>query len=79
MLNELGRANLIARTLVVGGPLLVAQALTSDRRATRILRWVLVGLTLATLVVCRSWGGWIAVALTGVFWVALTYGRRCAT
>jgi tetratricopeptide (TPR) repeat protein len=79
MLNELGRANLIARTLVVGGPLLVALAWTCRRRVLRAMIWVLGGAGVLVLAACRSWGGWIAVAVTALFLIVLLAGRRCAS
>ena len=39
---------------------------------------MLFGLGLGALAACRSWGGWIAVALTGGFVAAVQYGPHCA-
>lgn len=77
LINELGRSNLIARTLLAGGPLLVALALTARRRAQRALYWGLAGLALAVLAACRSWGGWVGVALTGACVAVVRFGGPC--
>jgi tetratricopeptide (TPR) repeat protein/O-antigen ligase len=75
-LTELGRANLIARTLIVGVPLLVAQAITSAHRPRRVLWWGLSGPALLVFVTCRSWGGWVGVGVTCGFVGILVYGKR---
>ena len=75
-LTELGRANLIARTLMVGAPLLIAQAIASTRRTRRILWWGLSALALLAFVTCQSWGGWIGLGVTCAFAVILQYGQR---
>lgn len=75
-LAELGRANLIARTLLVGVPISVALATTATRRGWRMLWWALNALALAVFATCQSWGGMIALALTVAFAGILARGAR---
>jgi tetratricopeptide (TPR) repeat protein/O-antigen ligase len=75
-LSELGRANLIARTLLIGVPVLIAQAAAATGRVWRILGWTLSALGLLIFAACQSWGGWIGFGVICVFAGILTYGHR---
>jgi tetratricopeptide (TPR) repeat protein len=77
-LNELGRANLVARTLMVGAPLVFAFARASARRRERFLWWALALLMVFTFVASRSWGAWVGVAITLFVGIALLAEQRWA-
>jgi tetratricopeptide (TPR) repeat protein/O-antigen ligase len=75
-LNELGRANLLSRSLTVGAPLLIALAKTTPDRKPRSLWWGLVASALIVFLACRSWTGWIGAGIACAFAASLGFGRR---
>jgi tetratricopeptide (TPR) repeat protein len=61
-MTELGRANLIARSLVTGMPLLAAQAGAAKKTGAAVL-WSLLAIGIAVLIPCKSWAGWLGLGL----------------
>jgi tetratricopeptide (TPR) repeat protein/O-antigen ligase len=74
--NELGRANLLSRSLIVGAPLLIALAKTVTDRKLRNLWWGLAASALVVFLACRSWTGWIGASVACAFVGFLGFGKR---
>jgi tetratricopeptide (TPR) repeat protein/O-antigen ligase len=74
-ITELGGANLIARTLIAGLPVVVALALSSARK---VGWWILTALALVAFVTCHSWGGWVSAVLTALIVLAIWRKEKLA-
>ncbi|MFC2036375.1 tetratricopeptide repeat protein [Chloroflexota bacterium] len=75
-LTELGRSNLIARSLMIGTPLLVSIGLTARIRIPRVFLWGLTLMAVLIFVSCQSWGGWVGASVTLLVFLAAAYGKR---
>ena len=75
-LNELGRSNLISRSLITGAPLLIAWVRTQARPRHGTGWWALGALALVCFAACRSWTGWIGLGVGCAFLGVLVGGRR---